>query len=349
MTLAATRRGLLGMTAATLAAPAIVRAADDAVTIAWPSDVPGWDPNQRFTPDAQSLFKAVFDQPLDQDPSLRLVPHLITRWELSADGLTHADRTARRCGVPQRRPDDGGRFQVHLFRPHQIHPGTRHRQFVAQGAGHRDSVVHQGGDALQFAGADRAGVAGIPRQLRGPQSLCRTGGRTDVRAEADRHRPIPAGGMGSERAHRARAQRQLLGTEAGDPARHRADHQGPVGARGSGTVRPGRPRDQPAGARDGAPARRAETCGRARSDHADHPAAGAQRPRLRRHQCAPRRASRDRQGRAVAGVLQQRRGAVVAARNTRHAGLHGGSSTSNTIPNWRSSCWRSRVSARRSR
>jgi peptide/nickel transport system substrate-binding protein len=76
------------MTAATLAAPAIVRAADDAVTIAWPSDVPGWDPNQRFTPDAQSLFKAVFDQPLDQDPDLKLVPHLIRRWELSADGLT---------------------------------------------------------------------------------------------------------------------------------------------------------------------------------------------------------------------------------------------------------------------
>ena len=88
MTLAASRRGFLALTAATLAAPAIVRAADDAVTIAWPSDVPSWDPNQRFTPDAQSLFKAVFDQPLDQDPSLRLVPHLITRWELSPDGLT---------------------------------------------------------------------------------------------------------------------------------------------------------------------------------------------------------------------------------------------------------------------
>ena len=76
------------MTAATLAAPSLVRAADDAVTIAWPSDVPGWDPNQRFTPDAQSLFKAVFDQPLDQAPDLKLVPHLVTRWELSADGLS---------------------------------------------------------------------------------------------------------------------------------------------------------------------------------------------------------------------------------------------------------------------
>ena len=89
MALAASRRGFLALTTATLALPAIVRAAsNDAVTIAWPSDVPGWDPNQRFTPDAQSLFKTVFDQPLDQDPALKLVPHLITRWELSPDGLT---------------------------------------------------------------------------------------------------------------------------------------------------------------------------------------------------------------------------------------------------------------------
>src|SRR5215471_19212337 len=87
MRLAATRRSFLTLTAATLATPTIVRAADDAVTIAWPNDVPSWDPNQRFTPDAQSLFKAVFDQPLDQDPQLKLVPKLVKRWELSADGL----------------------------------------------------------------------------------------------------------------------------------------------------------------------------------------------------------------------------------------------------------------------
>src|ERR1700760_1143329 len=89
MTIAASRRGFLALTAATLATPAIVRAADaDVVTVAWPSDVPGWDPNQRFTPDAQSLFKAVFDQPLEQDTSLKLIPHLITQWELSPDGMT---------------------------------------------------------------------------------------------------------------------------------------------------------------------------------------------------------------------------------------------------------------------
>jgi peptide/nickel transport system substrate-binding protein len=85
-----TRRIFLGLAAAgAFALPDLADAADkDAVTIGWPNDVPSWDPNQRFVPDAQSLFKAVFDQPLDQDPSLKLVPHLITRWELSEDGLS---------------------------------------------------------------------------------------------------------------------------------------------------------------------------------------------------------------------------------------------------------------------
>ncbi len=49
-------------------------AANDAVTIGWPNDVPSWDPNQRFTPDAQPIFKAVFDQPLDQDPTAQIDP-----------------------------------------------------------------------------------------------------------------------------------------------------------------------------------------------------------------------------------------------------------------------------------
>jgi peptide/nickel transport system substrate-binding protein len=62
----------------------------NAVTIGWPNDVPSWDPNQRFTPDAQPIFKAVFDQPLDQDANLKLIPHLIKGWELAPDGLSMA-------------------------------------------------------------------------------------------------------------------------------------------------------------------------------------------------------------------------------------------------------------------
>jgi peptide/nickel transport system substrate-binding protein len=66
------------------------QAAGDAATIGWPNDVPTWDPNQRFTPDAQPIFKAVYDQPLDQDPELKLIPHLIKSWNLAPDGLSMA-------------------------------------------------------------------------------------------------------------------------------------------------------------------------------------------------------------------------------------------------------------------
>jgi len=65
-------------------------AGSDAATVAWPNDVPSWDPNQRFTPDAQPIFKAVFDQPLDQDPQLKLIPHLIKSWTLAPDALSMA-------------------------------------------------------------------------------------------------------------------------------------------------------------------------------------------------------------------------------------------------------------------
>src|SRR5437870_13684222 len=86
------RRALLQMLGASAAGAfawtSRAGAANDAVTIGWPNDVPSWDPNQRFTPDAQPIFKAVFDQPLDQDPQLKLVPHLIKNWNLAPDGFS---------------------------------------------------------------------------------------------------------------------------------------------------------------------------------------------------------------------------------------------------------------------
>ena len=87
------RRSLLQIIAASgIAAPFMSSAAfaqgKDGVTIGWPSDVPSWDPNQRFAPDAQPIFKAVFDQPIMQSPDLKLIPSVFTKWETSADGLT---------------------------------------------------------------------------------------------------------------------------------------------------------------------------------------------------------------------------------------------------------------------
>jgi peptide/nickel transport system substrate-binding protein len=97
MTIEIERRTLLQMLAAGLAggpmlanSPLAFAQDAEAVTIGWPSDVPSWDPNQRFSPDAQPMFKLVFDQPLDQSPKLDLVPRLISKWELAADGLSLA-------------------------------------------------------------------------------------------------------------------------------------------------------------------------------------------------------------------------------------------------------------------
>jgi peptide/nickel transport system substrate-binding protein len=82
--LGATALGFLG--ARSLATSLEARAAEaDGVTIGWPQDVPSWDPNQRFVPDAQPIFKMVFDQPLDQDPKLKLIPNVVKSWELAPD------------------------------------------------------------------------------------------------------------------------------------------------------------------------------------------------------------------------------------------------------------------------
>ena len=90
MTHPLSRRLLLGASALLAAGlPRSGRAeAPDSATIAWPNDVTSWDPNQRFVPDSQSIYKAVFEQPIMQAPDLKLIPGLLTRWELSADGLS---------------------------------------------------------------------------------------------------------------------------------------------------------------------------------------------------------------------------------------------------------------------
>ena len=97
MTIKLQRRAFLQMavsTAAGIGASApfarAVAAGNDAATIGWPNDIPSWDPNQRFTPDAQPIFKAVFDQPLDQDPQLKLIPKLIKNWNLAPDAMSMA-------------------------------------------------------------------------------------------------------------------------------------------------------------------------------------------------------------------------------------------------------------------
>lgn len=58
------------------------------VSIAWMTDPVTWDPNQRLSPDPQTILKTVFDQPLDQTPDLKLVPSVVTEWQMAEDALS---------------------------------------------------------------------------------------------------------------------------------------------------------------------------------------------------------------------------------------------------------------------
>ena len=249
----------LGAAGSALVGEVAFAQAKDSVTIGWPSDVPSWDPNQRFTPDAQPIFKLVFDQPLDQNEKLELVPKLITKWELAADGQSMTvelrDDVTFHNGDKMTAED----FKLHLLRAHQGRPQGRHRELLAQGDRHRDRLAHQGGDEVQLAGADRAAMARLPRQLHGSEGLHGEGRRRRVPREAGRHRALQAGRIPAEFAHRARAQRQLLGSEAEASAHRIRYREGPLGARRRGAVRPGRPHHQRAGARGRAAAARRRT------------------------------------------------------------------------------------------
>lgn len=69
--------------AGSLAALAIPRTADAAIaplTIAFPTDVPSWDPLVRVAPNPISIYRSVFDSALDIDAKGKLVPSVVTAW-----------------------------------------------------------------------------------------------------------------------------------------------------------------------------------------------------------------------------------------------------------------------------
>ena len=152
-----------------------IAAGSDAATIGWPNDVPSWDPNQRFTPDAQPIFKAVFDQPLDQDPQLKLIPHLIKSWNLAPDALSMAvelrDDVTFHNGDKMTTED----FRYTFFERIKVRLETRHREFLEEGRRHRHRIADQGDHEIQRAGADRAAMDGVPRQLHGAEEIYRDG------------------------------------------------------------------------------------------------------------------------------------------------------------------------------
>ena len=276
----ATRRGILAL-GATLATPSIVRAAGDAVTIGWPSDVPlGSQPalRARRAADLQGGVRPA----ARPGPEAQADPAPDQELGAGAGRPEHGGRAARRRDVPQRRQDDGRGFPLHLLRAHQGRrrsstprtPGARCRTSRSQSPTKAvmkfNSPAPTAPQWLAFLGSyvvpkdyiERVGVEPSP--------------------EADRHRALQAGRIRAQFPHRARAQRQILGAEAEDrrvTIEIIKDPSARVAAIQSGQVDLTINR---AGARGAAFAGRAGPRRRARSDHPRHPAAGAQRPRLRR-------------------------------------------------------------------
>src|SRR6266487_1654253 len=75
----------------------------DSVTIGWPSDVPSWDPNQRFTPDAQPIFKLVFDQLEDRLRVGREALVRVPRGHVARPADGHRVLALRDCDIAQKR------------------------------------------------------------------------------------------------------------------------------------------------------------------------------------------------------------------------------------------------------
>jgi peptide/nickel transport system substrate-binding protein len=65
------------------------------LSIAFPVDVPTWDPNALSIPSIQNLYETVFDSPLRYSPDLKLSPRQITQWKWVDDKATRLEITLR--------------------------------------------------------------------------------------------------------------------------------------------------------------------------------------------------------------------------------------------------------------
>jgi peptide/nickel transport system substrate-binding protein len=65
------------------------------LSIAFPVDVPSWDPHALSIPTVQNLYATIFDSPLRYSPDLKLSPRQITEWKWVDDKATRLEITLR--------------------------------------------------------------------------------------------------------------------------------------------------------------------------------------------------------------------------------------------------------------
>ena len=83
------RRGFVGAGAAGVALAGlpgtVIAQSKDSLVMAWQIDPPSWDPNVRTNAGIHAVMKMIFDQPLTQEPDLKIVPWVVKAWKFSAD------------------------------------------------------------------------------------------------------------------------------------------------------------------------------------------------------------------------------------------------------------------------
>ena len=83
------KAALLSVLMCTSAWASQASAEEKAVSMALPFDVESWDPTARVIPHATSLYKTVFDQPLEYDAENKLQPGVVKEYNwIGDDGLT---------------------------------------------------------------------------------------------------------------------------------------------------------------------------------------------------------------------------------------------------------------------
>ena len=79
-----------------LGAPAnTAQAQADSLVVAYPVDVPSWDPVAHTFPLAMSIYKSVFDSPLTYTADLKLAPNVVKEWKWLGDDGRAIELTLR--------------------------------------------------------------------------------------------------------------------------------------------------------------------------------------------------------------------------------------------------------------
>ena len=187
-------------------------AAKGQLTIAFPADVPTWDPNARSLAAVQSLYKCVFDQPITQNPDITPKPALVTKWG-------YVDDKGLALGLDLRSDvvfHDGSKMTAEDFRFSFF---DRPRLPVPEGGRKLDTAFiwrrvkdievvspTRVVDALHRADALGRRLDVLPDELRRAEGLHREGRPRRLPEEAGRLGPLQAGRVPAGRAHRAGGQ-----------------------------------------------------------------------------------------------------------------------------------------------